>query len=217
MNIINILRDLSGNNITRVEAWFFDGTPNIVTLYLHDNNISFVSDKTFRNLSQLSILDFKMFCGCNDNIPLWKWLTVSKKLQKCMGCYDYIGLYLEDLHSSDFYHCSEGRSTPSTTTGSTTSTRVSTTTMTITSAARITRKKLDATIFDSRVVIGIAIGAGSLAGVIVLLFVICRLWIRSKDKEDKLEPKPDKVNSMTPAIPQNTFPQRPTEKSQFII
>jgi len=47
-----------------------------------------------------------MFCGCNDNFPLWKWLKVSMKFQKCMGCYDYTGSYLEDLVPRDFYKCS---------------------------------------------------------------------------------------------------------------
>ena len=42
-------------------------------------------------------------------------------------------------------------------------------------------QKLDATIFDSRGLIAIAIGAGSLAAVIVLIFVTWRLRIRSKE------------------------------------
>jgi len=78
-------------------------------------------------------------------------------------------------------------------------------------------QKLEATIFASRVVIGIAIGAGSLAGGILLLCVIWRLWRRTNDKEDKFEQQPDKINSVIPAIPPSTFPQKPTEKSQYII
>ena len=75
-------------------------------------------------------------------------------------------------------------------------------------------QKLDAPIFASRVVIGIAIGADFIAGGILLLCVIWRLWRRSNYKEYKLEQQPDKITSVIPAIPPSTFPQKPTEKSQ---
>jgi len=75
-------------------------------------------------------------------------------------------------------------------------------------------QKLEATPFTFRAVIGIAIGAGSLAGGILLFCVIWRLWRPSKDKVDKFEQQPDKINSVIPAKPPSTFPQRPTV-SQF--
>ena len=78
-------------------------------------------------------------------------------------------------------------------------------------------QKLEATTFAPRVVIGIAIGAGSLAGGILLFCVICRLWRRSNDKDAKFEQQQDKINSVIPAIPPSTFPHRATEKLQFII
>ena len=68
-----------------------------------------------------------------------------------------------------------------------------------------------------RAVIGIAIGAGSLAGGILLFCVIWRLLRSSKDKEDKFEQQPNRINSVMPAIPPSTLPQRPTEKAQYII
>jgi small neutral amino acid transporter SnatA (MarC family) len=78
-------------------------------------------------------------------------------------------------------------------------------------------QKLEATPFTSRAVIGIAIGAGSLAGGILLFCVIWRLLRSSKDKEDKFEQQPNRINSVMPAIPPSTLPQRPTEKAQYII
>jgi small neutral amino acid transporter SnatA (MarC family) len=78
-------------------------------------------------------------------------------------------------------------------------------------------QKLEATAFAPRTVIGIAIGAGSLAGGILLFCVIWRLWRRSNDKDVKFEQQQDKINSEIPAIPPSTFPKKPTEKSQYII
>lgn len=79
-------------------------------------------------------------------------------------------------------------------------------------------QKLKATSFAPRTVIGIAIGAGSLAGGILLLCVIWRLLRRSsKDKNIKFEQQQDKIKSVIPAIPPSTFPQRATEKTQYII
>ena len=242
--------DLSFNQITAIKSDTFKGLPNLGWLNMKNNkNISFVSNKAFLNLPQLKRLEFDMYCGCNSNIPFWTWLKVSQKFSLSIGCYDYNGLYLENVQPSNFYKC-YAPSTPITTTSPTTatstknmttgtptsrttasqmgrttstltrrtiSTPMSRTTITTTSAARITRKKLEATTFAPRVVIGIAIGAGSLAGGILLFCVICRLWRRSNDKDAKFEQQQDKINSVIPAIPPSTFPHRATEKLQFII
>lgn len=56
-------------------------------------------------------------------------------------------------------------------------------------------QKLEAPPFTFRAVIGIAIGAGSLAGGILLFCVIWRLWRPSKDKEEKFGQQPNNINS----------------------
>jgi len=47
-----------------------------------------------------------MFCGCNDNLPLWKWLRVTEKFMSSMSCYDYHSSRMFDLQPRDFYECS---------------------------------------------------------------------------------------------------------------
>ena len=48
---------------------------------------------------------FTMFCGCTFNIPFWRGLNVRKKFSHSISCYDYTGLYLQDLETEDFYKC----------------------------------------------------------------------------------------------------------------
>ena len=52
---------------------------------------------------------------------------------------------------------------------------------------------------------------------VVLFYVICRVWRRSKDKDVKFEQQQEKINSVIPAITPTTFSQRPTENPQYII
>jgi hypothetical protein len=41
--------------------------------------------------------------------------------------------------------------------------------------------------------------------------------LNMKNKIDNANNCPDKITSVIPAIPPSTFPQKPTEKSQYII
>ena len=46
-----------------------------------------------------------MYCGCNVNIPFWTWLKENQNFASSIGCYDYDGLYLENLKPCSFDNC----------------------------------------------------------------------------------------------------------------
>ena len=71
------------------------GDRSLMTRYSWIQNVIF-----FYNCSR-----FDMYCGCNSNIPFWKWLKVNQKFSLSIGCYDYNGLYLENAQPSNFYKC----------------------------------------------------------------------------------------------------------------